>query len=135
MAALVPSTRLNNAFFNERHIGRTPVERTKALSIVVPDLVATVTTTETVMLNGLLADIITAAPNIPTDANFTVAIINEDGITELTSGNIADNSNVITNVVSSNIYCVGQYTIKITFSTDLAGNTTEFDVYFKMITT
>lgn len=134
MADLVPSTRLAAPPFNERHIGRFPVERTKIISPQVPDLVATVTTTESRNLNGQVVGIITAAPDIPTDANFTIALINEDGITEYTSGNIADDGNVFTDIESDKFHAVGQYTIKVTFSTALSGDTATFDIQFKVLT-
>lgn len=134
MADLVPASRLTSAVFNERHIARTPVERTKVLSVVAPDLVDTISTTKTVMLNGQLSDIITAAADIPTDANFTVTLVNEDGVDEFTSGNIADNGNVDTNIVSSNVFVVGQYTIRFNWSSALSGDTLAFDIQFKVFT-
>lgn len=134
MAALVPSTRLTSDPFNERHITRTPVERTKVVIATVPDLAATVTTTKSVHLNGRVTNIITAAPPIPTDTTFTVALIDEDGVTKFTTGNIADNSNVDTDLVSDNLFLVGQYTLKITFASALSGNTAAFDIRFTVIT-
>ncbi len=134
MADLVPAVRLTSNPFNERHNGRLPVERTKVLSVVAPDLADTVSTTELVMLNGKLTDIITAAAAIPTDANFTVTLVNEDGVDEFTSGNIADASNVDTNVVSSNVFVVGSYTIRFDWTTALSGNTLAFDIQFKIVT-
>lgn len=134
MAVLVPSPRLTSDPFNERHITRTPVERTRVLIAVVPDGAATVTTTKGVHLNGKVTNIITAAPPIPTDANFTVALIDEDGVTKFTTGNIADDSNVDTDLVSSNLFLVGQYTLKVTFSTVLSGNTATFDIRFTVVT-
>ena len=134
MADLVPTTRLVSDPFDDRGNSRSPVERTKVLSVVAPDLVDTISTTETVRLNGQLADIITAAAAIPTDATFTVTLVNKDGVDEFTSGNIADTSNVDTNVVSSNVFLVGQYTIRFDWSTALSGNTLAFDVQFKIFT-
>lgn len=134
MADLVPTTRLVSNPFNERHIARSPVERTKVLSVVAPDLADTVSTTELVYLNGQITDIITAAADIPADANFTVTLVNEDGVDEFTSGNIADASNVDTNVVSNNVFAVGHYTIRFDWSSALSGNTLAFDVQFKVLT-
>ncbi len=134
MAILVPSVRLTSNPFNERHITRTPVERTKVLVATVLDGQTTITTTKSVHLNGRVTNIITAAPPIPTDANFTVAIIDEDGVTKFTTGNIADDSNVDTDLVSDNLFMVGQYTLKITFSTVLSGNTATFDIRFVVLT-
>lgn len=130
----VPSTRLVSNPFNDRHNGRSPVERTKVVQAIVPDLVATVTTTESVRLNGRVTNIITAAPPIPTDTTFTVALIDEDGVTKFTTGNIADDSNVDTDLFSDNLFCVGQYTLKVTFSTVLSGDTAAFDIRFTVIT-
>lgn len=134
MADLVPASRLESAVFNERHINRTPVERTKVLSVVAPDLVKTITTSGNVMLNGQVTDIITASADIPTDVNFTVTLVNEDGVDEFTSGNIADNGNVDTNIVSNNVFAVGQYTIRFDWTTALSGNTLAFDIQFKVLT-
>ena len=135
MTDLVPSTRLVSNPFNDRHNGRSPVERTKVIEAIVPDLALTVTTTKSVRLNGQVTNIITAAPDIPTDATFTVALIDEDGVTKFTTGNIADNSNVDTDLVSNNLFCVGQYTLKITFPlTALSGDTAAFDIRFTVLT-
>ena len=135
MATLEPSSRLLAQPIRERENGFSPVEKSRIMKVVVPDLVNTVTTTKLVRLNGLLCSMYTSAPAIPTDTTFTVALINEDGITEYTSGNIADDSKVYTNIVASNIYLCGNYTIKITFTTVLSGNTTTFDVQFLNATT
>ena len=136
MAALVPTVRLTAPALRERENGFSPVERSRIMTPLVADGQKTVhDTTKTVRLNGLLATIITAAPAIPTDATFTISLINEDGIIEYTSGAIADAGNVATNVSTTGAYFCGNYTVQIDFTTVLSGNTAEFDVQFLNATT
>ena len=114
MAALVPTTRLLASVLREAALVKFPVQRSRVVAIVVPDAVATVTTTETVNLNGLLTAIRTAAPAIPTDTTFDVALLDEDGLVVASETGIADASNVFTKVADDLIYLVGEYTVNIT---------------------
>lgn len=128
MVDLVPTSRLSNRGIDNRLDNTQPIARTEPLEIIVPDLVKT--KSETIRMNGQITHILTAAPAIPTDANFTITLADEDGNVWHVEAAIADASNVFTDVISDNVIVVGIVTVTVSFVTDLSGNTAAFDVVF-----
>ena len=134
MAALVPPNRISDEPFKYRNVQRgSPVEKTPTVTPLVPDTVNTITDPTLLWLNGQLVSIVTAAPPIPTDADFTLEIIDDTGATVHTEAGITDNTVVHTNTESDKLFLCGNYRIKITFTTALSGNTAEFDVYLLLV--
>lgn len=75
-----------------------------------------------------------ASPAIPTDANYALTIADPDGITIYSEATITDNQRTFLNVADSlNVYLDDIYTITVSFSTNLSGNTALFDLMLVLL--
>ncbi len=134
MATLEPATRLSNRPSDNRQDRRSPVAKSPLKTVIVADGQNS-NSDETVELNGQITTIIQASPAIPTDANYTISIANVDGVTLYTKTTITDNSSSYIDVSADNWFLPNDtYTITISFTTVLSGDTATFDLIFVQIT-
>lgn len=85
-------------------------------------------------LNGRLVGRYEAGPPIPTDADYDLVIADPDGITIYTETGVTDNARTFLDVASaSNTYLDDIYTITISFTTVLSGNTATFDLMLVLL--
>lgn len=132
MAVLVPATRLSNRPSDNRQDGRDPVAKSELKTVLVADGVNT-NSSQTVKINGYVTTIIQSSPNIPTDANYTVTLKSIDGVTTFTKSGISDNGASYIDVSSDNWYCNDTFTITLSFTTVLSGDTVTVDLIFVYI--
>lgn len=125
MTDLVPSTRLIDRDQDDREAAQRPVA-VKTKTVTIAD--TTKTATVAFSVNGRVLAIITAAPNIPTDTTFDVAILDEDGAVIHDETGIADNGIVRTDIITDVVVCAGNTKVRVDFATDLSGDTVEIDV-------
>lgn len=131
MGDLVPSTRLKNTIFDDRHIDRNPIG-TRNHQVLIAD--GTKTKSVPLQINGRIVAIIAVAPDIPTDTVFLVTINDEDGQQIYQKNDFGDN-NVITRVDLSSateLFPEGAVLV-VSFATDLSGDTVEIDVKFEFV--
>jgi len=130
MADLVPSTRLIDRDEDGRSSPNSPVA-VKTQTITIAD--GETSQTDVFSINGRVVTIITSAPDIPSDANFDVAILDEDGNVIHDETGISDNGIVRTNITGSINSCAGNTKVRVDFTTALSGNTVEVDVKLEYI--
>ena len=86
-------------------------------------------------MNGRLVGRLEAGPPIPTDTTYDLTITDPDGVVVYNEATISDNSRTFLDVVSaSNVYLDDLYTITISFTTVLSGDTAEFDLMLFLLT-
>ena len=101
--------------------------------LIVPDLTNTISVTK--RLNGRLVGRLEASPNIPTDSDYDLTITDPDGVVIYNEATISDNSRSFLDVASaSNTYLDDIYTITISFTTNLSGDTATFDLMLHLLT-
>lgn len=132
MTALVPATRLSNRPSDNRQDGRTPVAKTELINVLVADGTNT-NSDKTVKINGQVTTIIQSSPDIPTDANYTVVLKSIDGVTTFTKSGISDNGASYIDVSGDNWFCNDNFTITLSFTTVLSGDTVAVDLIFMYI--
>ena len=134
MAILEPLTRLSNRPSENRQDRRFPVAKSPLKTVVVADGQNS-NSSQTVELNGQITTIIQASPAIPTDSDYTISVANVDGVILYTKTTITDNSTSYIDVSADNWFLPSDtYTITISFTTVLSGDTATFDLIFMQIT-
>lgn len=99
---------------------------------MVPDTVNTISTTR--KLNGRLVGRYEAGPPIPTDADYDITITDPDGVEVYGENGVTDNARTFLNVADSlNVYLDDIYTITISFTTVLSGDTATFDLMLVLL--
>lgn len=100
---------------------------------MVPDTFNTISVTK--YLNGRLIGRLEAGPPIPVDSDYDLTITDPDGVIVYNEATISDNSRTFLDVASaSNVYLDDLYTITISFTTALSGDTAEFDLMLFLLT-
>ena len=85
-------------------------------------------------MNGRLVGRYEASPAIPTDANYALVIADPDGVVAYTEATITDNQRTFLDVAgAANVYLDDIYTITVSFSTNLSGNTALFDLMLVLL--
>ena len=134
MATLEPATRLSNRPSDNRQDRRLPVSKSELKTVLVADGQNS-NSDQTVKLNGQVTTIIQSSPAIPTDANYTISIANIDGVTLFTKSGISDTSASYIDVSGDNWFLPSDtYTITVSFTTTLSGDTATFDLIFMVAT-
>lgn len=132
MAVLVPATRLSNRPSDNRQDYRDPVAKSALKTVLVADGVNT-NSSQSVKINGQVTTIIASSPAIPTDADYTITLKSIDGVTTFAKASISDNGVAYVDVSGDNWFCNDTFTITVSFTTVLSGNTATFDLIFMYI--
>ncbi len=134
MTILEPAIRLSNRPNDNRQDRRLPVSKTPLKTVTVADGQNS-NSDETVNMVGQVTTIIQSSPNIPTDANYTISVVNSDGVILFTKSAIADNSASYVDISADNWFLPEDtYTITVSFVTVLSGDTVTIDLIFMVIT-
>ena len=132
MGALVPAIRLSNRPSDNRQDHRNPVAKSEKKTVLVADGTNT-NSSQTVKINGQVTTILQSSPDIPTDANYTVILKSIDGVTTFTKSGISDNGASYIDVSGDNWFCNDTFTITLSFTTVLSGDTVTVDLIFMYI--
>ncbi len=110
-----------------------PVGKAFISGLLVPDTFNTISVTR--YLNGRLVGRLEAGPPIPVDSDYDLTITDPDGVVVYNEATITDNSRSFLDIASSlNVYLDDIYTITISFTTALSGDTALFDLMLFLLT-